>query len=433
MAKKGFFTSSQLRTKKQKSTSSIPKCGKCKLYKHCINPKMPPTGKGIEKILYIAEAPGAREDRKNEQLIGSSGQYLRRVSKRAGHSIDNGRKTNACICRPKDNKKPTDDQIQCCFPNLKKEIDSFKPNVIVLLGGTALKSLLKHKFHGDVDSINKWRGFVIPDREYNAWICPVFHPSYIDRDTTPKVAEKIFEDDLKCAFAMIDVPLPTVKNEQDCVEIIKHPKEAITFIKEILKKKRSLTAFDYETSGLKPHDKRHKIKSCAICDDIDHAVAFPMFSDDKFIECFREYLRAPYAKKICANMKFERDWSYQKLGPVKGFFFDTMIGGHILDNRSGITSLTIQGYMNLGIDPYDEHIKPFLQSKKGGGNDFNRIDDIDMYDLLIYNGIDTLGEFKLALVQMDRFGIKYNHLYDKTTGHDLAPQYKIAEKVLRRK
>ena len=40
----------------------IPLCGACGLYKTCSSPKMKPSGKYRDKILFVGESPGQEED-----------------------------------------------------------------------------------------------------------------------------------------------------------------------------------------------------------------------------------------------------------------------------------------------------------------------------------------------------------------------------------
>ena len=104
---------------------------------------MPVTGKGRKKILIIAEAPGEKEDLQGVQLIGQSGQFLRRSLRHIGISLDQDCwKTNAVLCKPPDNEGPNNLQIEACRPNLKKTIDDLKPNVIIPLGGIATNAVL---------------------------------------------------------------------------------------------------------------------------------------------------------------------------------------------------------------------------------------------------------------------------------------------------
>ena len=62
-----------------------------------------------------------------------------------------------------------------------KIIEKYKPKVIILLGGSSLLSMIGYRWKKDLGGITKWRGWTIPDRDFKAWICPTFHPSYVDR------------------------------------------------------------------------------------------------------------------------------------------------------------------------------------------------------------------------------------------------------------
>ena len=64
--RQGFFKPTEIK-EPETAVSKIPKCGVCKLWKHCKSPEMKPTGEGKRKILIVAEAPGATEDEKGVQ------------------------------------------------------------------------------------------------------------------------------------------------------------------------------------------------------------------------------------------------------------------------------------------------------------------------------------------------------------------------------
>ena len=83
--------------------------------------------------------------------------------------------------------------------------------------------------------------------------------------------------------------------------------------------------------------------------------------------------------------------------PVRNWVWDTMLSAHHLDNRPGITSVKYQAFVRLGQEPWDTHIKPMLQSTDERG--LNRVNEIPMRDLLLYCGMDSLIEYKLAELQ----------------------------------
>ncbi len=423
MTKKGFFRSSQLASKKITQNSTLPECGKCKLSKKTKNKNIPVSGTGKIKILHIDQYPTT------DHFINEHGKYYARALQNFGIDIDECLKISAISCST--NKKPTKTQIKACYPNLKKVIAEYNPHVIIPVGDVALDALISHKFQNGPGGIGTFRGFNIPDRAYKAWICPINHPSYVTSDKTSLAAKKIFMDDLEQAVKMLDVPLPkyTFEDEISKIEILKHPKQTISWLKSLLKRTgfEFMTAFDYETSGLKPQHEDQFIRTCAISHGPDYAAAFPMFDDSEFLNLFAEYLKNKRIKKIAANMKFENDWSNVKLGmKVNSWLFDTMLAQHLIDNRSGICSLEFQNYVYFGIEPYDTFIKKHLRPNgTTRGNKLNTIDEADLYELLIYNGMDSMTEFRLAIPQMELLGIDYLDYYDSITNptaKELAPQ-----------
>ena len=55
--------------------------------------------------------------------------------------------------------------------------------------------------------ISRWRGFQIPDRDLNAWICPTYHPSFVLSKNSDLI-DGIFKDDIKRAMSLRNSPLP---------------------------------------------------------------------------------------------------------------------------------------------------------------------------------------------------------------------------------
>ena len=395
--KKGFFSSIKYQSKDRIPTN--PQCGLCGLYKGCISPKMPPSGNGKKKILFIAEAPGEEEDRQNTQLIGKSGQYLRRVLRRLSIDLDRDCwKTNAVICRREGNKAPEDFMINACRPNIMKVIRQREPNVIILLGAVAIKSLLSPIYKKDIGLVAKWGGCSIPCHNPNSWIVPTYHPSFLLRKKS-RVLDRIFEEHLRIAIAKSkSKPYKIPPDYKSQVDVIMNPIEAARIIREMIKRGGPIS-FDYETNCLKPDGRGIEIISCSVCWQGKKTIAYPW--EGEAIEATDLLLKSSLPK-IAANLKFEDRWTRAKLQhPVRNWFWDTMIAAHVLDNSREVTGLKFQAFVLLGMEPYDEHVKPYLQSTKKSR--FNRIREMDLRDLLIYNGLDSLLTYKVAMIQMQQF------------------------------
>lgn len=360
---------------------------------------MSATGKGKKKILIVAEAPGEMEDQKNTQLIGQSGQLLRKVLRKNGIDLDRDCvKTNAVICRRQDNETPDDHMIEACRPNLMKTIKQVNPNVIILLGKVAIKSLMPVIWKSDDGMVSKWGGFCIPNHDPNSWIVPTYHPSFVLRKND-SVLNILFERHIKMAVKKAKSrPYKNVPDYKNDVEIIMNPSQAAKIIIQMTIKGGPV-AFDFECNCLKPDGEGPEIVSCSVCWRGKRTIAYPWRGEAIFATGQLLHSAIP---KIAANLKFEDRWTRSKLKhPVRNWMWDTMIAAHVLNNQPKVTGLKFQAFALLGMPDYDEHIAPYLKSK--GKSKFNRIHEIDLKDLLLYNGLDSLLTYKIAMRQMKSF------------------------------
>lgn len=396
----GFFSPSTWESKDSRQPT-IPRCGACGLHRQCLSPKMEHSGKGKRKILFIAEAPGQEEDRQGVQLVGKSGQLLRKVLRGLGMNLDDGWKTNAVLCRPPDNKMVTE-YVQCCQATVLKTVKDLKPHVIVLLGKEALESLVHPLWGKDLGSLRKWVGWTIPVAEYGAWVCPTYHPAYLPRAEDP-VLEMMFEDHLETALSLEHEARDflTTSQLQNQVEVIQKERMIRARLRDLLKAKGRL-AFDYETTGLKPDRDEQRIVTCSCCLEGEDTFAFPT-SGDKVMRLLSRVLRRPDLAKVASNLKFEERWTQAKMGHgVANWHWDTMLAAHLLNNQPGITSVKFQAFVHLGIEDYSSHIHPYLKADNANG--LNRITELDQRDLLIYNGMDSLLEYMVMEKQLEVLG-----------------------------
>jgi DNA polymerase len=358
---------------------------------------MEPFGNFKKKILNIGEAPGETEDDLGKPWQGKAGKLLHRAYQKLGIDLfEDCLNVNACLCRPTDeggnNRAPENFEMECCRPSILKLIEQKKPKIIILLGNSPVYSLIGHRWKRDLGGISKWRGFTIPDQDFNAWICPTFHPSYIER-SEGVVEQVIWMEDLSQAFSLLKIPVP-IYFEPDIEEI-----EDLSVLDTI---KYATVAFDYETTGIKPHAPGHRIVSVSIANTRDHAYTFLMPDTREKRLPFIRLLANEEIRKCAHNIKFEETWSVVKLRqPVQGWYADTMQLAHILDNRPGITSLKFQTYVNFGIVDYEEDVAPYLQSiEPNNANSLNRIFELlskpgGKQKRLKYNGLDSINEIRL--------------------------------------
>lgn len=395
MTHTGFFPASRWKERKA-PPSLIPKCGACGLKELCKSPMMPVSGEGKRKILIVAEAPGADEDKKGIQLVGKTGQRAEKELKRVG--IDMRRDcwlTNALICRPPGNETPDSKRIDYCRPNLRRTILEKRPHIIIPMGSVAIESLLPLIYRdNDFGGITRWAGQQIPSQKINAWVCPTYHPSYIERQDD-KVLDLIYHNQLAAIAKLKGRPwdvLPTYKSQ---IELIQNPKLAASIIRKMAKKK-GIATFDYETNCIKPDSDDAKIYSCSICVNGERTIAYPWI--DEVIPATQEFLLSDIWKGG-TNIKFEERWTQHEFGHgVNNWLYCTLIGSHLLDCRDPkVTGLKFQAFVQLGEEGYDDAIAPYLKAAKGK---INRIHEVDPLQLLHYNAMDAVLEYHVVRKQI---------------------------------
>lgn len=143
------------------------------------------------ELMLIGEAPGQNEDEQGIPFCGVSGRLLDKVFKYGGYTRDGKEKdnsfyiTNTVFWRPPGNRKPLPEELAMCRPFVEKHIELINPKVIVLVGGTAIESILKTK-----DSVTKLRKGIHKyhneylDREIDCFA--IYHPSYLLRQPSQK-------------------------------------------------------------------------------------------------------------------------------------------------------------------------------------------------------------------------------------------------------
>lgn len=410
----GFFDLEQTKSK-SRPDGKVYSCASCGLYQNCLSPKMRAFGNGRKRILNIGEAPGETEDRKGKQWQGKVGRLLQRTYRQFGIDLfEDCVNINAVNCRPAENRKPTDYEVACCRPSIQQVIDEFQPHMIMLFGNAAISSVIGAQWKKNMGGITKWRGWQIPDRNLGAWVCPVFHPSFVDRQQKSKQIETIWENDIENALECLDKNFPDFQDDKKNIHFVE-PGEIEAVLSDIGNKYEGGISFiDYEATGLKPHAIGHRIVCTAIAPEPHKAFVFMGPKTKVQKRALADFLVSPFIGKAAANMKFEHAWSLVKLGvETQPWIWDTMQAAHILDNRPGITNLKFQTYVQLGVADYDSHISPYLTGRKAGedpksANAINRIFELVKKDggkeLMTYCALDALYEYQLGQIQMEQIG-----------------------------
>ncbi|MHA1575862.1 MAG: uracil-DNA glycosylase [Candidatus Thorarchaeota archaeon] len=119
----------------------IEGCTKCPLHETRTN-AVPGEGPVDAKVMFIGEAPGAKEDETGRPFVGRSGKILIELIEGIGLSRDDIFITSILKSRPPKNRTPKRAEKEVCLPYLEKQIELINPKVIVLLGGVAISTLI---------------------------------------------------------------------------------------------------------------------------------------------------------------------------------------------------------------------------------------------------------------------------------------------------
>jgi uracil-DNA glycosylase family 4 len=408
-----FFTN--ISPKSNPNKSLVAKCGLCGLYKHCQSPKMEPFGKGKRRILIVGEAPGETEDKEGRPFCGRAGTFQREQLEEFCIDMDRDCwQANTLICHPEKNATPTSKQIDYCYPNLLKTINRLKPEVIIPVGRAAVEAVLKGIWRSPVGPMTRWVGWTIPCREYNCWIVPTYHPSFVLRENNyftklggHSPAEKLFSFHLKQASELKGRPYDKVPNLKQKIKLLYEESEIVSILNNFLgvcerEPNDHLMSFDLETDRLKPDSQSSRIRTVSICMDGKTTIAFPWLGR-KVKSAFKALLKSNKVGKIGFNIKFEDRWIWEKLKiRVANWVWDAMVAAHIIDSRKEICSLAFQALVLLGIGTYGEQISPFLEAKHG--NSQNRIKHAPLRELLFYNGLDSYCTYFVGMKQRELLG-----------------------------
>lgn len=130
---------------------------------------VPGCGSSSARVMFIGEAPGAREDEAGMPFIGAAGKLLDQLLDSIGMERDDVFITNVLKARPPGNRDPLPDEVAHHWPWLEEQIAIVDPSVIVLLGRHAMQrffpTLKISEAHGTPIKLD--------DRRY----LPLYHPA----------------------------------------------------------------------------------------------------------------------------------------------------------------------------------------------------------------------------------------------------------------
>jgi len=152
-------------------------------------------------VMLVGEQPGDEEDRKGLPFIGPAGRLLDRALEAAGVEREQVYITNAvkhfkwqARGKRRLHKTPAQREIDACHQWLERELATVKPHVVVCLGATAAKAVIRKDF-----KVSTERGKFV-ESQAAPYVFATLHPSALLRlqdDAEREAAFAAFVKDLK--------------------------------------------------------------------------------------------------------------------------------------------------------------------------------------------------------------------------------------------
>lgn len=317
-------------------------------------------------MLLVGEAPGAVEDQHGAAFLGRAGALLDAHIERVGLlSSCDIRITNVVRCRPPQNRTPSAAEMNACLPHLKQEILDYRPDVILLLGATAMKALL-----GPTAKLTEAMG-----AEYEVLGIPTlvtYHPAYILR--TPSAEDRLITALRQCQRVAEGQGLDTLLNEVGFVT------EPVVLLHG---------ALDVETGQV--GDAAHKLLSVAVFnEDIPAPIVAPILhsSGEGVVSFAAPQHTQPQliGHNFAFDMRALEEQFGEDLPALEQYWaWDTMLFQHLKDETSP-KGLKYLAQRELGARAYAIDTKSLTE-------------DSDWDELARYNALDARYTWELALKQ----------------------------------
>lgn len=323
-----------------------PQCKLCSLHETTKKVCVLGNGPAPAKIMIIGEAPGREEENTGKPFQGRAGKLLSELLKTQGIKRNDCYVTNAVHCRPPENRTPTKPELKACRFYLDQEIKAVNPEFVLLLGATALNSVLGKSKVMDLrgSSFQKdGRTYFVTVHPAAALRSPKFQPfleSDIKRFARLIRGENLDEDGVDIDWVFVD----TMAKLKKCLRDVDMA-DAISY--------------DYETSSLDQLGADEYIMCKGIATD-NKCWVIPLtypgspFMGESVQQKIHDALdRVTVGKKLIAqNGKFDNKWAKVFYGWDIPQTFDTMLAAHLL-NENGIIDLKRMAMMYFNAPDYD--------------------------------------------------------------------------------
>lgn len=348
---------------------------KCECCEICKYTPVQLSHKGTDnpEIYFCGEAMGPEEREVGVPFVGKAGRYLHSIIESFGLNENNCRFFNTIKCYPQKSetdtgfRAPSDEEIGNCIHNLFDDISNTHPKVIVALGNTAAKSLIKSGY----STITKSHGNIynVEIKGDNYIVIPAYHPSYLMRNPGNSKLRIDFKNDVQKAMKICTGELNPNKDDFDGnTKICLNYKEFDEFCKEEIDG-HNIIAYDIETNAEEKTSSNYRVvgfslasrnsRSCyVVLESIDYITPL---NHQKAIECrLRRILGNSETKIIVYNCMHEipatLNWLGIEMQNVEDIFVMVKLMMGNPGQYEGNGGLKIQCQMNLNINDWSEDL-----------------------------------------------------------------------------
>ena len=136
---------------------------------------VPGEGSPAAALVFVGEAPGAREDLAGRPFVGAAGRLLDDLLASIGLQREEVFILNTVKCRPPENRNPQRSEIAACAPLLSRQLAALQPRVIATLGRHALAVFAPSAKIAEVHG--RPYAQTVGNPHGNAVLFPLYHPA----------------------------------------------------------------------------------------------------------------------------------------------------------------------------------------------------------------------------------------------------------------
>lgn len=363
--------------------SSRP-CDKCELCAHAHHTCIQGVGSKDARIVIVGDNPNITEDTKGQYGLGNPQKLLDQLIEAANIDPDEVYYTPVVKCRKGENGKVSAGALKACKEYLLAELDEIKPEYVITLGATALKSLTNKA------KITELHGKVF-DHKLGFKLLPAYHPAMSLRD--PRHWEPIHRD-----FRRFGQMLAGEELTQHDVKVT----EVTTRmgLKGVLAavRKAQVVAFDLETNGLQMRYKTSRIHQTIISTmRMNFVIQHDSFTFEQLANFHQEMAVVMKGKRVVtANGKFDNLWLHYSFGVRFPITFDVMLASHLWDENS-FNGLKQNAQQWLDMQDWDVP----LHIKNGKGASGKGLTEEEHQQGLVYAASDGYATIRLHTVYKD--------------------------------